>query len=58
VAQIEAAMTPEQLDAITALSQEDLQAWAQEQGLGFGPGGMGMPMVDAVIEMLEALVNA
>jgi hypothetical protein len=103
VAQIEAAMTPEQLDAITALSQEDLQAWAQEQGLGFGPGGPpqgerpmgtppgeppggtppgdwptpspeeiatrqaegggigpggpGMPMVDAVIEMLEALVN-
>ena len=105
-AQIEAAMTQAQLDAITALSLEDLQAWAQEQGMGFGPGGppqgerpmgtppgpgeppggappgdwptptpeelatrqagrggvgpggLGMPMVDAGIEVREALVNA
>jgi hypothetical protein len=39
LAQIEAAMTPEQMDALTNLSQEDLQNWAQSQGMGFGPGG-------------------
>jgi hypothetical protein len=38
LAQIEAAMTPEQMDALDNLSQEDLQNWAQSQGFGFGPG--------------------
>jgi hypothetical protein len=40
--QIEGAMTPEQLVAISAmqLTSEDLRAWAQEQGVALGaPGG-------------------
>jgi len=38
--QVEGTMTPEQLEAITAmqLTQEDLQSWMQEQGLGAGGG--------------------
>ena len=38
--QIEGAMAPEQLEAITAmqLTQEDLRTWMQEQGLGAGGG--------------------
>lgn len=46
--QIEGTMTQEQLAAIAAmqLTQEDLQSWMQEQGMGggsAGPGGGGMP---------------
>jgi len=39
--QIEGTMTQEQLEAIAAmqLAQEDLQAWMQEQGMGFGGQG-------------------
>jgi hypothetical protein len=42
--QIERTMTAEQLAAIAAmqLTQEDMQAWMQEQGLGMG-GGPGQP---------------
>ncbi len=38
--QIEGTMTPEQLEAIAAmqLTQEDMQAWMQEQGPGMGTG--------------------
>jgi len=38
--QIEGTMTAEQLTTIAAmqLTQENLQAWMQEQGAGFGPG--------------------
>lgn len=41
LAQIEGTMTSEQLAAITAmqLTQDDLRAWAQSQGLGVPPGG-------------------
>ncbi len=40
ISQIQGAMTPEQLEAIVAmqLTAEDLQSWAQEQGLGSGAG--------------------
>jgi hypothetical protein len=46
--QIEGTMTHDQLAAIAAmqLTQEDLQSWMQEQGMGggsAGPGGGGMP---------------
>jgi hypothetical protein len=47
LAAIENAMTPVQLQAIAAmqLTGNDLQAWAQQQGLSFGPpgGGQGTP---------------
>jgi hypothetical protein len=38
--QMEGTMTPEQLSAIAAmqLTQDDLRAWMEEQGLGMGPG--------------------
>jgi hypothetical protein len=38
--QIEGTMTQEQLEAIAAmqLTQDDLGAWVEEQGLGLGPG--------------------
>lgn len=38
--QVEGTMTPEQLEAVAAmqLTQEDMQAWMQEQGLGMGGG--------------------
>ena len=45
MAQIEAQMTPAQLEAIAALqlTPDDLRSWAQEQGLNIGMGmGMGM----------------
>lgn len=49
--QIEKTMTPEQLQTIAAmqLTQEDLQAWMQEQGLQIpgGPGG-GLPTPGAM----------
>ena len=58
--QIEAAMTQEQLQAIAAmqLTQEDLQAWMEEQGMGGGapgggPGGPG-PGGDMTDEEREA----
>lgn len=39
--QIEGTMTPQQLDVIAAmqLTDEDLQTWMQEHGMGVGPGG-------------------
>ncbi|MCK4314435.1 MAG: hypothetical protein KAX24_01560 [Anaerolineae bacterium] len=41
LAQIEGTMTSEQLAAVAAmqLTQDDLRAWAQSQGLGVPPGG-------------------
>jgi len=46
--QIEGTMTSEQLQAITAmqLTQEDLQNWMQEQGMGSGDGFPGEGTVD------------
>jgi hypothetical protein len=45
LAQIEAGMPQEQLDAIAAmrLTQDDLQAWARSQGLGQGGRGESEP---------------
>jgi len=47
--QIEGAMAPEQLEAIAAmqLTQEDLQTWMQEQGVGAGGGEEVSPEVRA-----------
>ena len=56
--QIEGTMTEEQLGAIAAmqLTQEDLRAWMQEQGLGFA--GMGGDMSEEEREALRATRQA
>jgi hypothetical protein len=47
--QIEGAMTQEQNDALASISQEELMAWAQDQGLMPARGeGPGQPPGDAV----------
>jgi len=60
--QIEGTMTPEQLAAIAAmqLTQEDLQAWMQEQGLGMRGGfpETGGDMSEEEQESLRATVEA
>jgi hypothetical protein len=60
--QIEGTMTSEQLEAIAAmqLTQEDLRAWMQEQGLGGGGGfpGAGGDMSEEDREALRATVEA
>jgi len=60
--QIEGTMTSEQLEAIAAmqLTQEDLRAWMQEQGLGRGGGfpGAGGDMSEEEREALRATVEA
>ena len=63
LAQIERTMTPEQLAAIAAmqLTQDDLAAWAQENGVsmpapGRSPGGQGAPGGDW--EAIRATIEA
>ncbi len=60
--QIEGTMAQEQLEAIAAmqLTQEDLRAWMQEQGLGTGGGfpGAGGDMSEEERESLRATVEA
>jgi hypothetical protein len=60
--QIEGTMTSEQLEAIAAmqLTQEDLRAWMQEQGLGMGGGfpRAGGDMSEEEQEALRATVEA
>jgi len=49
LAQIEKAMTPEQLQAIAAmqLTRSDWQTWAESQGVSLAPGGDQGPSTDA-----------
>ena len=62
--QVEGTMTQEQLAAIAALqlTQEDLRAWMEEQGLGIGMGGgfpgAGGDMSEEEREALRATVEA
>jgi hypothetical protein len=60
--QIEGTMTSEQLEAIAAmqLTQEDLRAWMQEQGVGMGGGfpRAGGDMSEEEREALRATVEA
>ncbi len=60
--QVEGTMTAEQLAAIAAmqLTQEDLQAWMQEQGLGTGGGfpGAGGDMSEEKREAARATAQA
>jgi len=60
--QVEGTMTAEQLEAITAmqLSQEDLRAWMEEQGIGMGGGfpGVGGDMSEEEREALRATRQA
>jgi hypothetical protein len=60
--QIEGTMTQDQLQAIAALqlTQEDLRAWMEEQGLGMGGGfpGAGGDMSEEERESLRATVEA
>ena len=60
--QIEGTMTQDQLQAIAALqlTQEDLRAWMEEQGLGMGGGfpGAGGDMSEEEQESLRATVEA
>jgi hypothetical protein len=63
--QIEGAMTQEQLEAIAAmqLTQEDMRAWMEEQGMGGGgpgpgPGGPGGDISDEEREALRATMEA
>jgi hypothetical protein len=60
IKQIEGEMTQEQLEAIAAmqLTQEDLQAWMEKQGMGGGGRGPGGDMTDEEREALRATMEA